>query len=239
MNLCLVVCTKNRKNELYQTTVSLEMQSEQPDSIVVVDDSKGSEELHNNIFHYYHPVPQSTGLTQARNYALTKIPQGTDIVLFLDDDVILDRDYIANIKRAFEEHPDAKGINGFIKTPYTQLPWYQKIALALAGLVIPHKVQASFWSQGIRNCQAMYPVFPPSRCVSVEWLSGCNMAYREVLFQWGYRFDEMLTGYCAGEDVRFSRRLRADGHLLMMEPKARLVHLQKGYTKIQADRRTA
>ena len=231
MNLCAVICTKDRTVELYETVYSIGRQSEKPDSIVVVDDSNDVEESHNGNFHYYHPTPPSTGLTQARNYALTKIPHGINIILFLDDDVILDGDYISNLKRAFKENPGASGINGFIRTPYSKRPWYQKIALGIAGIVVPHRIPATFWSQITRDGEPMYPLFSPDKCVPVEWLSGCNMAFREQVFRWGekpYRFDETMRGYCQGEDVRFSRRLREDGHLLMMEPRAQLVHSQKG-----------
>jgi glucosyl-dolichyl phosphate glucuronosyltransferase len=232
MNLCAVICTKERSIELLAAINSLYDQTEQPDGIVIVDDSNNPSEIFPYHFHYYRPQPPSTGLTQARNYALTKIPHGTNIVLFLDDDVILDKDYIKYLKQAFKENPGASGINGFIETPYYQKPWYHKVALGMAGIVAPHKVPASFWSQTLRDGEPMYPVFAPSKCVQADWLSGCNMAYREQVFRWWekpYRFDETLRGYCQGEDIRFSRRLREDGHLLMMEPRARLVHLQKGY----------
>jgi GT2 family glycosyltransferase len=235
MNLCAVICTKERLSELWNTLESLKAQSELPDSTITIDDGIGGISKFNiPQFCRYHPEPPSTGLTQARNYALTKIPHGTNIILFLDDDVILDKDYIKYLKLAFRENPGASGINGFIETFYSfpLRPWYQKVALGMAGLVAPHTVPASFWSQTLRDGEPMYPVFAPPRCVPVEWLSGCNMAYREQVFRWGdpaYRFDETLRGYCHGEDIRFSRTLREAGHLLMMEPRARLVHLQKGY----------
>jgi glucosyl-dolichyl phosphate glucuronosyltransferase len=232
LNLCAVICTKDRRDALIDTLESIYNQTDLPHNTVIVDDSNDGEDMHTPSVVVYHPVPPSTGLTQARNYALTKIPHGTNIILFLDDDVILDPDYIKYLKLAFKENPGAWGINGFIETPYYKKPWNQKVALGMAGIVAPHKVPASFWSQTIRDGEPMYPVFAPPRCIPVEWLSGCNMAYREQVFRWGekpYRFDETLRGYCHGEDIRFSRRLREDGHLLMMEPLARLVHLQKGY----------
>jgi hypothetical protein len=62
--------------------------------------------------------------------------------------------------------------------------------------------------------------------MAVEFLSGCNMAYRRAVLD-ELRFDERLSGYALGEDLAFSyavsRRWR-----LVLTPAARLDHRHVG-----------
>jgi GT2 family glycosyltransferase len=62
--------------------------------------------------------------------------------------------------------------------------------------------------------------------MEVEFLSGCNMAYRREVVD-TLRFDERLTGYALGEDLQFSYRVSRRWKLVLT-PEARLDHRQAG-----------
>ena len=237
MNLCIIICTKNRPVELEATLQSIFFQTILPDKIVIIDDGnyvdteRVLDKFPREFITHYNHEGQGTGLTQTRNYAITKIPEGTDIVLFLDNDVSLDSEYIDGIKNAFETQPDIAGASGFIRAVYFVRPWYEKIILGVFGLIIPSRVPASFWYPYVRGSSNLYPLFIRKGVESVpaEWLSGCNMAYRKSIFEKGYRFDERLTGYCLREDMFFSNRLYQDGYKLQIVYKSQLIHLQRGF----------
>ncbi len=60
----------------------------------------------------YCRAPALRGLAAARNRAM-EMAAG-DIWLFLDDDVVLEPDYLAALLRAYAAHPEAAGISGVI-----------------------------------------------------------------------------------------------------------------------------
>ncbi|MGL4648811.1 MAG: glycosyltransferase family 2 protein, partial [Caldilineaceae bacterium] len=68
----------------------------------------------------------------------------------------------------------------------------------------------------------------------VDWLSGCNMAYRRQVFN-DLRFDQGLGSYGWGEDRDFSVRVARQWRLLAT-PDARLVHLKEPSGRIDERR---
>jgi len=236
MRICIVICEMDRPTELRGTLESIRNQTVQPAYVLISDDSADWETTKKVIETFDFPILYyqhlgSTGLTSNRNYACSKVPKDATHILFLDDDVVLDSNYIFEMSDAIRSHPHAVGFTGYIRTEYYLRPWYQKIALLLIGMANPEKCPASFNTLKLRRGVAMYPVFPPKTPIAADWLSGCNMLYKKSVFDKGYRFDIMMTGYCPMEDVVFSNALVRDGYELLMVPTAQLVHLQRGFLK--------
>src|SRR5262249_42693013 len=69
-------------------------------------------------------------------------------------------------------------------------------------------------------------VFSPHSKIEVEFLSGCNMAYRRDVLD-ALSFDERLAGYALGEDLEFSHRVSRRWKLVLT-PEARLEHRHAG-----------
>ena len=100
--LSIIICTKNRPNDLKITLGSVFQQSFLPDSVVIVDDSTSDDteilvrdyaaSTPVNLIYSHSPRPHS-GLPAARNTGIKKIPDITEIILFLDDDVTLEKQY--------------------------------------------------------------------------------------------------------------------------------------------------
>lgn len=238
MNLkfSIIICTKNRAKDLDTTLKSVFNQSYLPGTIIIVDDSnniecnsilKKYESLSSVHCIYVHSHPHSSGLPTARNCGIKKIPETTDIVLFLDDDVTLERNYLQSIGEIFNKHPEISGASGSIKNGYYTKPWYIKIILGMIGWIIPTLVQATFYYPTVsRTADAMSPLFLKKNKDSIyaQWLSGCNMAYRSKIFWDGNIFDEQLVGYSLGEDMIFSHQLYKKGHKLAFSYEALLTH---------------
>jgi glycosyltransferase involved in cell wall biosynthesis len=250
MNLkySIIICTKNRARDLDTTLKSVFNQFNLPDSVIIVDDShnfecniilKKYESLSSVKCIYVHSYPPNSGLPAARNCGIKKIPENTDIILFLDDDVTLERNYLQSIGEIFTKHPEISGAGGIIKSGYYTQPLYIKIILCMVGWIIPTLVQATFYYPTVsRTADAMSPLFLKKNKESVhaQWLSGCNMAYRSKIFWDGNIFDEHLVGYSLGEDMIFSHLLYKKGHQFAFSYKAQLTHRISQENRIPSNR---
>jgi GT2 family glycosyltransferase len=236
LHCSLVICTKNRREDLIITLQSVFHQSLLPDALIIVDDSTRDEtkksiekltvpdKVHIQFIRQDHP---HTGLTAARNTGIRHIPESTDIVLFLDDDVTLEEGYLETILDTFKRNPDVYGVSGFIRTRYHNRSFPVKLLLLITGCIIPALVPVSLFGPRVtRTAEALYPLYqkPRTETVPAQWLSGCNMAYRSTVFTEGFVFDEHLVRYAQGEDLLFSHRLYQKGAKLLLSYNAYLTH---------------
>jgi len=111
MKISVVICTKNRVQELMRRLKSLIAQSFPPDEVIIVDASdtedaylKIKEEFpKDSRFKYLHTKP---ALTYQRNVGVGN--SSGDIIFFFDDDTVLDKDFIKEITKVFESDPAEK-----------------------------------------------------------------------------------------------------------------------------------
>jgi GT2 family glycosyltransferase len=213
----VIICTRNRREDLEEALSSLRQQSRQPELVTIVDSSDASEsqELIGRIqgevgfqLRYCRSLP---GLPLQRNVGI-RMSRG-DVLHFIDDDVILDPGYLAALAKSFEDSDDAlTGAGGLIVNQEPRSPrWWWRLALLDSkrqGVVLPSGVNIM--------------VSSASSGFDVEWLSGCSMSYRRSTFD-TVKFDESLAGYALMEDVDFSLRASKLGRLALV-PSALLVH---------------
>jgi GT2 family glycosyltransferase len=160
------------------------------------------------------------GLTSARNRSLPLVR--CDILLFLDDDVILEREFVEEIIRAHKRYPEAVGVGGVV-TNYAPPPWLLRWweHFFVRGPFHDDR-QPIYWRAATLRSAG------PLR---VTRLGGGLMSFRTSAVS-GIRFDENLTGSCVGEDVEFCTRLGPKA-LLLITPKARLVHKRTAVERSQ------
>src|SRR5437763_4441578 len=109
--LSVIVPTKNRPAEVRRTVESLVGQSRLPDELIIVDQSDAPVQLDCLPFALQHiHNPHLMGLTAARNAAM-RVAHG-DVWLFLDDDVVLEPNFIEELLAAYT--PDVTGVSGII-----------------------------------------------------------------------------------------------------------------------------
>src|SRR5207245_10387284 len=97
-----IIATKNRPAELAEMLRSLVNQTRLPDEVVIIDQSEDDDTQrlvesmaasHRNCPQFvYCYEPTATGASAARNSGIDQ--SHGDIVMFFDDDVILERDYV-------------------------------------------------------------------------------------------------------------------------------------------------
>jgi glucosyl-dolichyl phosphate glucuronosyltransferase len=225
-SLAVVIPTKDRREDLDLTITSLLGQTVLPQQLIVIDQSptdesersvrsliSGSAFASSDGQFMYRRDTSLSGLTAARNCSLQYVK--TDLVLFLDDDVLLEPDFIERILQVFDERPAATGVSGII-TNYTRPPapflWWTR--LFLLGPFHDDR-QPVYWTAD---------KLAGSAPVRVTRLGGGLMCFRMSLIR-GIFFDERLRGAAPGEDVEFCARMKP-GAILLIAPDARLVHKQ-------------
>lgn len=219
-SVTVIIPTKNRASDLVIAVRSVLEQTVGPAQLVIVDQSndetsfkKVTSELAGvtRVRLDYIRDTSITGLTAARNCAIEHAVG--DIWLFLDDDVILEPEFIERLLEAYADHPDAGGISGII-TNYRPAPLAERLWPAIFARGPFHdERQPIYWAA--EKLRTHKPI-PVRKC------NGGAMSFRASAVR-GLRFDWNLTGGCLAEDVDFSWRVPA-GTALLIAPRARLVH---------------
>ncbi len=244
MNFALVICTYNRKESLEALLKSVEKQTIYPKEIIIVDgsiDNYTYEFLKASDFHnlkYYKVGIKNRGLTKQRNFAVTKVSEIIDIVCFLDDDIILTKDYFKNLLETYSNYPKAIGVGGYIleETYWKHENNYLKY----------NEYEIDGWVRelGSRNllrkklgllsdrAPGFMPEFsnglstgflPPSgKTYPVEYFMGGVASYRFSLLQ-KLKFSNYFEGYGLYEDLDFCTRASRLGNLYV-NTAAKLYH---------------
>ena len=198
-NYSVIVTSKDRRAVLAETIDTLVRQSHPAESIVLVGDKPSDiEGLHETCCTLVFPG----SLTAKRNAGMHKVPASSSLLLFVDDDVELHRDYARFACELFASHREMVAASGNVLVDAC-IPRARAIAI-LAEARIPE------WHLKCRGRDSV--------------LYGCNMVIRrEAALQ--ERFDEALPLYSFGEDYEISIRLRRRG-LVGRFSTGLLVHLR-------------
>jgi succinoglycan biosynthesis protein ExoA len=223
--LSVVICTRNRPVALAECIGSLRAQTRPAGEVIVVDGGTARlparmrrrlrKRLGRTRIRFVATPP---GLPRQRNLGAT-LAHGS-VIVFLDDDVVLEPGYLAAIAAVYEDDPmHAIGGVGGAQVPD---PTPRESALRRA---VCRVFQLESYGAGRlkRSGRPAYLLSPRDEC-AVQFLSGCNMSFRrEVLSE--IEFDERLCGYALGEDLDFSYRA-SKRWTLVATPAARCDHRQ-------------
>jgi len=234
MQVSAIIPTKNRYPDLVACVRSLLLQTTLPDEIIVVDasDNTGLEEVLGTTFgknpaiRYIHSRP---GLTLQRNTGVRAA--GGDILFFFDDDVVLEKEFLAEICRIFRSDTakEIGGVYGNIVSSFEpgeekksgsgKSPLLLFAYSRFASLFFLSKVRkdGKFQPNG-------FPTYPygSDAVTTVECVPGGLTGYRREVFR-EFSFDENLTGYGYMEDDDFSYRVSRK-YKNVYTPHARVIH---------------
>lgn len=121
MKFSLIICTYMRPKPLLQLLQSVREQTVYPDEILIIDGSTNRETefvIKGNPFtnlHYFAVPPEHRGLTKQRNYGIERVGNPMEVICFLDDDTVLEKDYFEQLLKTYEIYPEALGVGGYIK----------------------------------------------------------------------------------------------------------------------------
>jgi GT2 family glycosyltransferase len=228
MNFSVVICTYKRAQPLLKLLESVGRQSLYPFEILIIDaspDNFTEKVLGKGNFRnlsYHKVTAENRGLTRQRNYGIDKVAEDTEIVCFLDDDTILEKDYFEMLLQAYEKNPDAIGIGG---VAINQNRWkdivtgkkYDNRYYILGNHVIKESSRNYFRKIiGLQSPEkpGVMPEFSHGRTYSypltgddypVDLLVGMSMSFKKTLFK-NIKFSEYFYGYGLYEDADFSIR---------------------------------
>jgi glycosyltransferase involved in cell wall biosynthesis len=150
------------------------------------------------------------GISYARNRAVRTA--AGDLILFTDDDVLVDEGWLAGYVEAAKRWPDARFFGGLITPWYEHDPpsWFRQNLGALAPATALRDLGETERELG--------PDEPPF---------GANMAFRRAAFEAG-QFDANLGSrgddQIRGEETTFCRKLARDGFQGVWVPSAKVQH---------------
>ena len=220
-SISVVICTRNRPEQLARCLRSLQNLSQSPQEILVVDNAPSSDATRqmvdkmSGIQYVLEPRP---GLSVARN---TGIRQSTgDIIAFTDDDVIVHPDWIIRLQQSFDD-PNLMVVTGLI------LP----AELETEAQLIFQKGSAGFgWGYRALTFDPQFFKEMQRRGVPVWRIgAGANMAFRRKAFELVGDFDERLGAGASGcsEDSELWYRVLAEGWLCRYEPTVVVYHYHR------------
>lgn len=235
-----------RPKALTDLLQSVKTQSLYPNQILIIDGStnnKTREALEKESYvnlEYFKVTDENRGLTKQRNFGISKVADSTDVVCFLDDDIILEIDYFQNLIATYKEYPNAGGVGGYITN---EVNWRQLNSGEKAN---KNQYEAEGWVRdlGLRNKVrkklGLLSDKPP--CIMPEFSNGLSIGffppidriYKVQHFMGGVssfkkevvdsiKFSTYFEGYGLYEDSDYCLRVSKE-HDLYVNTGARLAH---------------
>lgn len=236
----IVICTLNNIIGLEDCIISITNQTVKPNEIIIVH-GVIDYEMEECITNKLRPILQSNlilfkyinsikSLVIQRNIGIDNACG--DIIVFLDDDVVLNSDYIYHLLEAYKLKWSERlgGVQGTIIEGLQDKPWHLR--------EIYKKI---FLLANMTGSGCLFPSVNPSYCGNpkeikrVDIFNGCMMSFRrDVLLN--NRFDVNLKEYWMCDDIELSYRISRH-YELYQAPLPQLHHLSstpsyEGHRKI-------
>jgi GT2 family glycosyltransferase len=235
--ITVVVCTREHPEPLRLTLESLVTQEYPAYRILVVDNAPRTDATARvvrsfagrgvDIEYLLEPRP---GLSRARNAAVAAAPG--EILAFTDDDVVVDRYWLAEVARGFAEVPDADVVTGLILPAELETPaqvWFEEYGGHSKGrgftpAVFRRRPGSPYLepTPGVPRQHHLYPL-PP-------FGAGANMVFLPGVAEAIGGFDEALgagTPAMGSEDTLALMRVLHDGGTIAYRPTALVRHYHR------------
>jgi GT2 family glycosyltransferase len=235
-----------RSQSVLQLLQSVQAQTLYPDEILIIDGSTNEETdriLSEHVFRnlqYFAVPPEERGLTKQRNYGIERMGAEMEVICFLDDDTILEKDYFEELIKTFEENQDISGVAG---VSINENNWRLAEPNKIYNTHRYYQWEEYIYKEGQRNVVRNYlglqsnlgpgqmPDFSHGRTCGfplngktyeVDLLIGMSFAFRKKVVD-SIRFSPYFEGYGLYEDADFSIRALQFGKNVI-NTKAKLSH---------------
>ena len=244
MKFTLIVCTYQRPGPLLTLLKSVAKQTLFPDQILIIDGSKNDgtrkalEGCSFKNLEYFKVGENNRGLTKQRNYGIERVATSSEVVCFLDDDIVLTPTYFQNLLETYQKFPDALAVGGYIKN---EVEWrkdkevikfdnfeYDGFTRKLGSRHLLRKklgLQPDVppgYMPDFSNGYAIGFLPPTGKNYKVESFMGGVASYRNELFN-KIKFSSYFEGYGLYEDMDFCLRASKLGQLYV-NTSAQLYH---------------
>jgi glycosyltransferase involved in cell wall biosynthesis len=235
MKFSLIICTYKRAESLKKLLDSVLVQSLYPDEILIIDASPDENTeiiLQKNNYKnliYHKAEPEDRGLTKQRNLGVNLCQDQTEVIAFLDDDIILDQDYFKRLIETYSQFPEAIAVGGYITN---EVEWVPETDISDKTSYFCYDGFCRKESQRfiLRQKLGLDPDRPPGflpkfshgrsighmpssgKVYQVEQFMGCSMSFLRKMFL-KEKFSTYFEGYGLYEDADFCFRLLKYGKL--------------------------
>lgn len=195
--LSIIIPTKNRPNQLQKLCESISVQTKKIDQVIIIDQSENNNVfkdiikniLDNTTVVYIHDKSIS-GLVHAKQESLKY--NTSDIITFLDDDIVLTENYFQEILRVFQSNTKMMGCNGrILNAPLKS--YFSNLIFNIFHIGI--------FSDNRSNAYRDHT----NQIIELNTLSGGLSSWRKEVF-YLVKFD-VVNGFHAFEDKEFSIRV--------------------------------
>jgi len=235
MTLTIALCTRNRFADLKRCLVSISEQKEikkESIEILIIDDGELSVDEINTLenivfkyqFSYYKKKKAGLFLSRLKTVERSK----NEIILFLDDDVVLDENYLSLLLKTYEDFPKAAGVGGVDML----LPKYGFLRKLYSRIFLYHSGNKSKLSLSMMN-SSMYLWQDEKEPFLSEFLDGCNMSFKKSALK-DVEFQDYFNHYSLGEDLFFSLYALKRGNL-MVNPSLKVKHIKSPLSRDRAE----
>ncbi|WP_263819545.1 glycosyltransferase family 2 protein [Salinibacter sp.] len=244
----VVICTRNRPEELEETLDSIAAHPPSTNLLLAVMDASDAETKAQvqSVVENFDVVPSvhwsytdPPSLARQRNAALDRLPTAVEVVHFIDDDVTVHPGYFEALSAVLRTRPDVGGAGGLVLEPSKDAPSARNerlqsfFFLSHTEVFLSHTEDGRVLPSGCTTSAQQPTRHDTSGLCDTEWLNGCSSYRRSILDQ--HRFDEVLTGYSMLEDLDLSYRIHRQARLVV-QPEARLTHRRSPSNRFGAER---
>lgn len=222
-SICVGIVTKNRCHYLIDCIESIFLQYKLPTEVIIFNDgsidktevalkSVEKQFLKTSIKYTYLSSHESKAQPYGRNQILSS--STSDIIVYVDDDVICTRSWLKNIAESYRNEV-VGGVGGpAIRVGSDMQPVWQKINTPRNINIVNKYGELRDYSDN----------WVPPQSLETHVLRGANMSFRrEVLIEVG-GFDEKYFGRASMEDVDPQIKIRNIGYKLLYNPKVLVFH---------------
>lgn len=205
-----MIVTHNRSNAFGNCLRAIASQVKRDDQIIIVDNASTADERHKNytVFNrlnkgtitYHYRLINSIPL--ARNDALARAKKDIDILVFVDDDCVVQKHWLKNIKQSHFMHPGWHAIQGGV-TSVPRNNFYAQLSGA----------NYKNWLLSNRNADK-----------TLSALDTKNISFKSEVFKTGVVFNKEVT---FSSDIDFGMRLRKKGFVIGYDPSISVYHLER------------
>lgn len=217
MTISFIICTYNRAKYIYECLSRLAKNTEQTGWEIVLINNNSTDntaaecerferDYPQTAYHYFMETQQ--GLSFARNRGI--VESHGDWVVFLDDDAMVESDYIVNLKHYLTQNPEAAAFGGKIEPFFEEgePEWYSKWSMGFVSAI----------DQG-----STVHVFPNNK-----FPIGANMGIKRKVVEQigGFNTELGRTGnnLLAGEEKDLFNRIREEGGAILYFPNISVRH---------------
>ncbi|MGE4232250.1 MAG: glycosyltransferase family 2 protein [Bacteriovoracia bacterium] len=215
LSVCVIIPTRGRTHCVYETLSTFAIQDDLDFDLWLIDQNEVPLKLEQYSFPIYHEHMEPLGSHAGRNRAIYKTDK--DICIFVDDDVLVPKNFISlhkqAFKRALEVNDNIGVVAGRVIQPKDNLTDLQMQQLSRRATynAITGQVYGNFFGTTQEY---------------VDHIHECNFAAQTKVLRLVGGFNERFAGNAYFEGTDLSLRILKSGYKIIFRPEVSLTHMQ-------------